>query len=315
MDEEGNSRQFLCIKAGSKMTINYPLFHTNAKNAGKCLKVIFKATNCKDYDGQVLKCSDGSTGLIMRAQNATFTYAGKSIDVPYCEDEYIEFELDISPMNTLKRYIRPWLDGVPAGVSLYNVNDSMQTTENITIEIGSNDCDVYLYMIKAYENHLTDLEHLNNFIADAPNATEIVNRFERNDILDESGEISYTKLAKKNPNCFVHLYNMPRMTKTKNDPVENCTYTQFHGSSDAVLSAENVTVKVQGTSSAAYGLAAFNLDSKFNNGFTDLVKNEPIAGWSMSSSAIPVNYFCTKVNVASSEGTNNALNQEWYNRF
>jgi hypothetical protein len=31
--------------------------------------------------------------------------------------------------------------------------------------------------------------------------------------------------------------------------------------------------------------------------------------------AIPVNFFCTKVNVASCENANNALNQEWYNMF
>jgi hypothetical protein len=31
--------------------------------------------------------------------------------------------------------------------------------------------------------------------------------------------------------------------------------------------------------------------------------------------AIPCDYFCTKVNVASCENANNALNQEWYNIF
>lgn len=319
LDENKSARQFLCIKAGSTMSINYPLFESDARTKGKCLKVIFKATKCKDYDGQVLKCYDGNTGLIMRAQNASFYFAGKTLEVPYCEDEYIEFELDITPnLNTSgykQRYVRPWLDGVPAGVQIYDANDNFAADENTFITIGSNDCDVYLYMIKMYETHLTDSEHLDNFIADAPNATEMISRFNRNDILDESGEISYTKLAEKNPNCRVHLYEMDRMTMHKKDPVENCLYTQYKGSKDAILNAEGVKVKVQGTSSAAYGLAAFNLDSDFKEGFTDLVKNEHIDKWSMSPTAIPVDYFCTKVNVASAEGTNNALNQEWYNRF
>lgn len=35
----------------------------------------------------------------------------------------------------------------------------------------------------------------------------------------------------------------------------------------------------------------------------------------MNKNSIPVNFFCTKVNVASVENTNNALNQEWYNRY
>jgi hypothetical protein len=35
----------------------------------------------------------------------------------------------------------------------------------------------------------------------------------------------------------------------------------------------------------------------------------------MSENAIPCTYFTTKVNVASVEQANNALNQEWYNAF
>lgn len=319
LDENKTARQFLYIKAGSTMTINYNAFGIDPRK-GKCLKVIFKATKCKDYDAEVLKCYDGSNGLVMKAQNAIFNYAGKVLTIPYCEDEYIEFELDIAKdEGNKKRYIRPWLDGVPAGVSLYSSADEFETIDNTSIVIGSNDCDICLYMIKLYETSLTDDQHLDNFIADAPNATEMVLRFNRNDIINEdNGEISYIKLAEKNPDCRVHLYEMERMTMNKNDPIENCSYAQYKGSKDAILTAEGVKVKVQGTSSAAYGLAAFNLDSQFKQGFTDNLKsteNKHIDKWSMSSTAIPVDYFCTKVNVASSEGTNNAINQEWYNKF
>jgi len=66
---------------------------------------------------------------------------------------------------------------------------------------------------------------MSNFIADAPNAEEMVDRYNRNDILDENGEISPTKLAEKNPNCRVHLYDIPRITTTKSDKVKGCTYT------------------------------------------------------------------------------------------
>lgn len=322
LDENKIPRQFLCIKAGSTMTINYNAFKIDARY-GKCLKVIFKATKCKDYDAQILNCHDGSNGLILKAQNAIFNYAGKTLTVPYCEDEYIEFELDITKdaggEEFKKRYIRPWLDGVPAGVSLYDTNDAIAIADETTITIGSADCDVYLYMVKLYEASLTDNNHLDNFIADAPNATEMVARFNRNNIVNkDSGEISYTLLAEKNPDCQIHLYEMDRMTKNKKDPVPNCKYSQYKGSKDAILTAEGVTVKVQGTSSEAYGLAAFNLDSKFTQGFTDNLisgDNKHIDKWSMSPTAIPVNYFCTKVNVASSEGTNNAINQDWYNKF
>ena len=59
------------------------------------------------------------------------------------------------------------------------------------------------------------------------------------------------------------------MTRTKKDKVDNCTYTQYHGSDQAVLSADTVTIKVQGTSSEKYVVAAANIDSNFKNGFID----------------------------------------------
>ena len=75
-------------------------------------------------------------------------------------------------------------------------------------------------------------------------------------------------------------------------------------------------IKVQGTSSEKYVIAAANIDAEFTTGFTDAVNNTHLDGWSMDGGqAIPVNFFCTKVNVASCENANNALNQEWYNRY
>lgn len=414
-DENGGTRQFVKIKAGSQMTINYPLMETNATARGKTLKVIFKATNCRDYDAQVLSCKrdkkvvytnkdeelllvidnnaeleysktatasgnnielfnpstlsfdlttaesrellkdsyvivdskmyqcdikevekekpedpdvyyavwyavsaeDSFEGIILNAQSAIFKSKNNTISTQYCEDCYIELEFDISAFDDkgIKNYIKFWIDGVPAGFIIYDGTDSFIDNTKLPITIGSEDCDVNIYAIKLYEKSLTNEEHLQNFIADAPNAEEMVSRFRRNDILDERGEISPTLLASANPDCLVHVYEIPYMTKTKKDKVNNCTYTQYHGSDQAVLNADGITIKVQGTSSEKYVVAAANIDSEFKNGFID--KNgERLDGWSMDGgNAIPCDYFCTKVNVASCENANNALNQEWYNLF
>jgi hypothetical protein len=66
-DEHKNTRQYVCVKAGSTMTIDYNVFGRDARQNGKCFKVIFKAAKCKDYDAQVLSCHDGKRGLILRA--------------------------------------------------------------------------------------------------------------------------------------------------------------------------------------------------------------------------------------------------------
>lgn len=316
-DENGNVRQYLRIKAGSTMTVDYKMFNTNAPNTGKAFKFIFRADACRDYDALVLKCFDDNRniGLKMQAQQALIQGSENKVTIPYCEDTYIEFEFDITQYkkDSVKRYLIPWLDGVPAALIQYSNTETFQNNEKIVI--GSPDCDVCVYMIKLYEKHLSDDQHLQNFIADSPNAQEMLDRFNRNDILDEErGVISPSLLAKKNPNCRVHVYDIERMTLKKDDKIKGCTYTQYHGSDSPVLFADDVEIRVQGTSSASYGLSAFNIDSKFTKGFT-YPDGTTSDGWSMNPNSIPVNYFCTKVNVASCEHANNALNQEWYNKF
>jgi hypothetical protein len=40
-----------------------------------------------------------------------------------------------------------------------------------------------------------------------------------------------------------------------------------------------------------------------------------VVNWKVSETAIPIDYVCTKVNIASCENANNVVNQEWYNRY
>lgn len=261
-------------------------------------------------------------GLSLNAQSAELRSGGLSLDTQYCEEQIIEFEFDISAIDNKttteykKNYVKLWIDGVPCNIVTYGSTEDFTVPKDTLLTIGSPDCDVYVYMIKLYEKGLTDDEHLQNFIADAPNAAEMIARYRRNDILDERGEISPSKLAKQNPDCYVHVYEISRMTKSKKDKVTGCTYDQYHGSDSVVLHADNVTIKVQGTSSENYVIAAANMDSEFTEGFIDGATGEKIDTWSMDGGkAIGCNYFCTKVNVASCENANNPLNQEWYNMF
>ena len=318
-DANGNTRSYVNVRAGDTMTIKYEPFANNVTSArGKCLKIIFKVTQCRDYDAEVIRCctmSEGQLGrgFILGAQTAQFKSQNTRLNIPYCEDTYIEFEIDITENKDPFRYVTSWIDGVPSGIVSYTSDDNF--TYNGNIIIGSMDANVQIYLIKVYEKHLTDNDHLSNFIMDAPNATEMMARFIRNDILDGRGEIDPKLLAKKNPNCRVHCYEIPRMTTSKDDKIGGCSYIQYHGSENAVVTAQNVTTRVQGTSSAAYGVAAYNIDADFKKGGFDYPDGSHSEGWAMDKNAIPVKYLTTKVNVASCENANNALNQEWYNRY
>lgn len=312
-------RQYLRIKAGSQMKIKHKLFEKYNSSKGKSFKFIFKVTKCCDYEAEAISCmtieNSRQIGVSIKANEAIYSSTGTTINAPYCEDTYMELEFDIWPniSNNEQKYVVIWLDGVPCGAAIYNA-DIFTQSNPVDITIGSEDCDVQLYMFKSYDFHLTDEQHLQNFIADAPNPMEMIVRFNRNNILDENGEISPIKLAIANPDCWVHTYEIDRMTTSKKDAVENCGYAMYRGSKEPYLQADNVSIKVQGTSSASYGAAAFNIDSEFKSGFIDNAGNKSSL-FALSENAVPQNYFNTKVNVASCEQANNALNAEWYNRY
>lgn len=328
------------------MIIDYKLFRSFAAQAGKLFKIIFKATKCYDYDARILTCYDTNkkVGLILNAQNGTIYGGGETLTTQYCEDSYIELETEIWPDVADKdedhpgdRFIMFWTDGIPSGVIDYVHGEGEQgfnQTSPQSITIGSNDCDVFIYLIKIYESSLNENEHINNFIMDAPNTEEMLARYERNDIQDTQGKISWERLLEKNPNCPVHLYDIPRMTRNKKDKVSGCNYEQYKANNKApVCKAEDIVIKVQGTSSAHYGVAAFNIDTDFSDENTghgkmtdsngqllrhydaDNKELEQYRGfWAMRPTSIPVDFTCTKVNVASCENANNALNQEWYDK-
>jgi len=336
-DDDGHLRQYFCVRAGTTMTFNYNLFGQDydPKQYGKNFKFVFKAVNCRTYDAQVLSCMDNSAGnngvgLVMTANNAVLTTANESLETLYCKDIYIEFETNIHPTSEY-RYLQFWMDGSHDRNILYSADDGMQQVTPVGITIGSADCDVYIYMVKAYPTYLTNDNELSNFIMDAPNAYEMVDRYDRNDVLNASGEIDYTKLATQNPNLHVILLDLNRMSTGKKDNV--VAYTARHiynsGGSSHCFTVNNACVTIQGTSSVGYLESAGNVDinMKYNRTFTsDNVSyttgsisfddgSTSTTGYSMTDDSIAVDYFNVKLNVASSENANNACIADWYNTY
>ena len=332
-DENGNLQQYFCVRAGTTMTINYKLFGNtyDPKEFGKNFKFIFKAVNCRTYDAEVLSCFADNIGLQLTANEGTLHTLNETLTTYYCKDSYIEFETNIHP-NSEHPYLQFWIDGTPDCTVLYGSTDSMQQGQNTSanITIGSNNCDVYIYLIKAYPNYATNNEELSNFIMDAPNASQMVLRYNRNNILTD-GEVDYNKLASKNPNLRILLLDLEKMTGGKEDEDEVLAHTVRYihrGGGDAdCFTINNCGVKVQGTSSVGYLESAGNLDINFKYGrqvyntnlttgaimFDDNHSSQN--GYSMSSNSIPVDYMNVKVNVASSENANNACIADWYNEY
>lgn len=332
-DENGD--QYFVIKAGTSATINYELFGDDAKANGKELKLVFKTKNVSDSETVFLNCVSDTIGtdkigLEMKAHEATIFAKTDSLPLPYAEEEIVEFEFNITPGDETPSMVMGYEDGVSTRPLIYDDTHDFQQYQGYrkAIELGSNDCDLCIYRFKVYSNSLSDRDILNNFIADARSADEMIRRHDRNQIYKE-GVLDPDYLAEVCPDLRIIKLEVPHFTKDKDDKVYDskiqsiveCVYKGGDPVYDNWV-AYDIVHSGQGTSSNNYGPAGRNLDIIMksykdygNNPYIVLGDGSQTNKVSLTRESIPTNYFNVKVNIASSENANNAVLAKRYDRY
>lgn len=323
--------QYFCVKAGTTATINYNLFANDPKGVGKEFKVIFRTKNIRKRDTSFLKCMDQGIGLDMKIENATVYDSLGSLKSNYCEDAIIEYEFNINKFDEMP-IIMAYEDGTPAIPREYGQTSSFKQASPQPIVIGSPDCDVHIYRMKAYPFALRDDEVLANFIADARNPEEMISRYERNQIYTNgelvstsaNGDFSAEALMKAAPELRYIFLEIPEFTTDKDIKIDNCTvYFRYPNGTrpEDNWICTGVRHRGQGTSSNEYGYAGRNIDlcmdrdeSMFS--WTDeegrLIESRTVT---LTDGSVPTDYLNIKVNIASSENTNNAQMAQRYNLY
>ncbi len=335
IDESGD--QYFGIKAGTSANINYKLFADDAKKNGKEFKLIFKTTNVRKKDATFLSCLDGAIGLQMNVHEAYIKASAANLYLPYSEEDVIEFEFNINKDTDIPM-VMGYEDGVATRPMIYSGSHDFTQINPQTISIGSDDCDVLIYRMKAYSTSLTDRGILNNFIADARNADEMIARYNRNQIYDENNLLTPESVAQASPELKIIKLECPHFTNDKKDFVKNTNVECIHTGGDPVLDNwkfVNCFHSGQGTTSNEYGAAGRNIDllmcfdgeyqnSKitFDPNYKTIltlgdgtVYNDGSGKITLTRSSVPANYLNIKVNIASSENANNSCGQNRYNQF
>lgn len=351
-DEAGDT--YFCVKAGTSVAFNYKLFENantvaqkdaygnySIPGVGKEFKIIFKTTNVARSDAEWLTCygptEDGyNTGIRMEVHNGYVSSNIGTLEIPYSEEDIIEFDTNIVPISEFSPTYEPqftsknipmvltYEDGTPVQpMVITSASTSFQQEDAVPITIGSDYCDVHIYRMKVYNRYLTDKEILNNFIADARSGLTMAERYVRNDIYTADGQLDPETLAKKCPDLFVYVLSAPKFTNDKKDKVENTTIRQYKY--DAKTNswpieynwiATGAIHNGQGTSSNEYGYASRNLEYNMKKATITLGDNSTVVKKiQLSDTSVPTNYLNLKVNVASSEHCNNALLQKRYDRY
>lgn len=338
---DDNGDQYFGVKAGTTATISYNLFADDAKRNGKEFKLIFKTTNVAKSNATFLTCQSGTTsnvGLQMNVHEAYIKSSAKSLYIPYSEEDVIEWEFNINKDTDIP-IVMSYEDGTPCRPMSYTGDYLFTQDSPVPITIGSPDCDVLIYRMKAYNTSLTSSAILSNFIADARTATEMIARYTRNQIYDENKLLTPESVANACPNMRVIKIEAPHFTNNKKDFVANTSFECIYKNGDAVLDNwkfENCYHSGQGTTSNEYGAAGRNIDliagfdgkhqvsSKIEldpNYITKLtlgdgsVVTDGSGKIALTRTSVPNNWFNVKVNIASSEMVNNAYLQKRYNDY
>lgn len=239
IDSDGN--QYFCVKAGTTATINYNLFERDASTYGSEFKCIFKTTNVRKANVTFLTCQADSTvvGLEMNVHEAYLKSSIKSLYIPYSEEDVIEFEFNINSIDKdnadATAVIMSYEDGVGLRPMIYDSTHRLYQYEPVPITIGSTDCDVHIYRMKAYTSALTDSNILSNFIADARDSDEMIARYNRNQIYDENNALTPESVANACPQLRVIKIECPHFTNDKKDYVKNTNVECIYKGGDPVL--------------------------------------------------------------------------------
>lgn len=316
IDSDGDT--YFCVKAGTTATLDYKLFADDAKDTGKNFKIIYKITNVRDYDALAFSCYQGGIGFRIQAQEATLNSELNSVTAPAVEEnpnytKPIEMELNILPAKEYTEMVL-WTNAVPTRAKPYATTDNFTQPDPVGITIGSEDCDIQIYRMKAYTMNLTDDEILDNYIADAKNADEMINRYLIEQIVNANGDIDADILAKNCPDLRVLKISAPTFAVDKTAISNTVVEHIFKGGRAVTDNWVGVGKhKGQGTSSIAYLESALNIDIDISS--FEFADGSTGTSYAMTENSIPESYFNIKVNVASSENANNSRLADDYNEF
>lgn len=305
-DEEGTD--VLRVRGDGRVTIPYQIFSSNNAllSGGKTIEIEFATREVCNYNSNIITCFNNNIGLRITSQNINIKGAQTEIGTLYKDNEHIRLSITIDK-QTDNRLILVYIDGIMSRAIQYAVGENFQQSAPQGITIGSNDCGIDIYNIRIYNNNLSAMQIVNNWIADTANGEQMLDRYLRNKVYTAQEEITIESLGNALPYMVIESETLP--TSKGDKKTVSGRYV------DPLNSAKSFTftdceIDVQGTSSSVYYVK--NLDMKFKQGFV-MNDGTTASKYGLRANSIPFNRFVLKADVASSEAANNTGLVMFYN--
>ena len=287
VDDNGDT--CLRLNDNARAEIKFKPFVNDIRTYGKTIELEFAIRDVNSRDDVVISCMAGGIGFEVKADTAYLTSEQSRVFCNYKDEEKVKLTFTVEARSEY-RQLSVYLNGILSDVVQYPDSDNFQQSNAVNISIGSSKCGIDVYTIRSYSTALTAPTNVDNFIADTDDIVEKTKIYERNDIYDEYGNISFEKCKAKN-SVMVIIGDLPQ---SKGD--KKTVKVQYMDIDDPSINYldEAVTIDVQGTSSQYYVRKNWKL--KFS-------ENRHI-----DKEHLPASVICIKVDYAEATGTHNTQN-------
>lgn len=246
-DKNGDTA--LRLSGDAKATINFMPFKTDARQTGRTIEMEFAIRDVNNRDAVAISCLSGGIGFTVTADTARMMSEQSEISCKYTDEKKTLVSFVIEPKSDY-RLMSVYLNGVQSKVDQYVENDNLQQTTPVNITVGSPYCSVDLYSIRSYDAALTKEEIRDNYIASIQDIGEQLAVFEDNNIYDDFGNLSYSKLQSKIPSLII-IGDLPTYKGDK----KKVTIIYYDPQNQSLCFEAYATIDVQGTSSQWSNLA------------------------------------------------------------
>ena len=302
----------LVISDGASISVNYAPFATRSvTESGFTMEVEFATDKVNDESAVVCDMRGTSgKGLYITANEARFTSAGDAVvSTKFKSGENIRLAFVVNPATgaTNKGLVFIYIDGILSAATNYAANDNFLSDEYIQFG-GSADVAVKLKHIRIYNAALSSDEVLNNYILYRDSAAEMMDAYDRNNIMD-GRSVNLDALAAQCPVLKI-TGEIPTLENTTNKDETIYVDVEYVNMQDTKRSftGTHLMMKPQGTSSMGYPKKNFRLytakhaDSRIYDADGFEIADRL---YSFKEGAQPVNCWCFKADYAESSGTHN----------
>lgn len=297
-DEDNNT--VLRVSGNARVYIPFNIFGSDFRTTGKTVEIEFATRDVLNYDAVILSTWSGERGIKITAQKALLKSEQSEIFTQYKENETVRIAFTVEK-RAENRLLAIYINGIMSGVVQYPADDDFAQSSPVGITIGASDCTTDIYCIRVYSNNLTRYQILDNWIADTQNIEQMIERYDRNNIFDDYGNITVAKLPSTLPYMVLNVGKYSDLPQSKGDKKTVSGSYIDPLNPERSFTFEGAEIDVQGTSSQYYSRKNYKV--KFKGGF--IVGGKAQETYQMRSTSMPTDTFTYKADVASSEGANN----------